>query len=791
MGTPVPVEDLPPELRPKAPVPIWDVPPQFRKGLPMPNGNGVHHGTPEDDAIVNAFDPSHSSAAYHALDTGVRTAINAPDIVGEHAGNYVMDKTNSPALATLARVVPDAAAMLLGGGEAAIGRAGKGLAEGGEVIPGLLSDAERAGFRTQKSHPIASNIAGESGQAALTTHNNAVADRIAANEANVAPGVDMSYDALKEGRKAPGAVYDRAVTDLGSGHMLADDPTFASAVDSAAGPRRITKGTPDAEAKIAALKQQILSPQPRDGEELVNELRGLRQEGSKNLGSDDVSNQQLGTAQINIANALEDYVGRNLPANGSTNLAQFQAARQQIAKNYAVEGALRGSSVDPQAIARLQRNDSGLLTDGLKTVADFANENPAITGLASRIYNPPSIVSDLAGRSAYQAGRNVESVLSPDWLMGALGAKAAARRVLTGSTPRAVQAANDAFRAPLADLFEPLTHTPPPANMPPKPLYLPAPDAIPTPSGAISTENQLADIGLTPDVRAAQQNHPGLANSSPPVPPAPRSMPTVEFNPTGDYSGVLQPNGAPGAARPGYPQLGDVLSQGVPEGIVQRTAAPASAGGPAPLAFAPGQVPGSSPFANPGTLQTLGDQFVDVYHGGAGPITKFDPAKVGAGEGNASFGNGAGGYHAESPDVARTYAEQYGGYITQSKIKKAVTQNMLDWDKPLREQPGALEKLGVDPDAPVRLNGIDPDWSGQELHDALARGKTNVGAEPSKQGASNFLSGKGFKGVTYLDGKSRNAGGGTRNYAVFDPADVEVQSSKPLGEAFPAKTGAE
>ena len=68
----------------------------------------------------------------------------------------------------------------------------------------------------------------------------------------------------------------------------------------------------------------------------------------------------------------------------------------------------------------------------------------------------------------------------------------------------------------------------------------------------------------------------------------------------------------------------------------------------------------------------------------------------------------------------------------------------------------------------VPLNGIDPSWTGQQLHDNLLKGKTNLGA-PTKDKAAlaAWLEKKGVTGVSYLDSASRGAGEGTRNVVLY------------------------
>lgn len=609
-------------------------------------------GTPAWDSTVRAFAPRSAergqpaqqqpddtmipdvNGATQPLGHILSRVLNAPDELGAHMADTYLDPKGaaptadeaqslqeatptqmgglggtSPAIATALRLAPTVASLGMGAASDAVN--GVRAAQSGEAAP-VLTSAQRAGFRSQHEHPFSASIAGSSGQDALTLHNNAIADRIGSNEANVAPGADLGYDSLEQGREGPGSVYNRMTTEIGDGHNLSADPTIQSAVENATGPRRITKGTPDAEAKIAALRSQILDGKPRSGDEIITEMRGLRQEGSTNLGSDDVSNQQLGRAQINIAHALEDYAGDALPPDAPVSKEQFQAARQSIAKNYAVQGALRGNTLDPQAIARLQRHDPAVLTDGLKTIGDFANENPTVTGLASRIYQKPNYASDILGGGAYQMGRNAESFMGP--IAGAAGLKALARRVLTGNTGKAVDAAGEAFPS-LGDAFAPL----------PSKLHLTPPE------GTVSQEPHqplLGDMsqgpGPNPDLRLTQppgtvfEPHQLGANFEPHgLPPFQQPGAAGLPSPAGPQGAIDLPGGeAPAAAQgalPFGPPLGERLSGG------DAPAAPNAPGkGPTPVYR--GVQPGMDPTApqNPqgATFHTPDKSEAEAY----GPI---------------------------------------------------------------------------------------------------------------------------------------------------------------------------
>lgn len=178
-----------------------------------------------------------------------------------------------------------------------------------------------------------------------------------------------------------------------------------------------------------------------------------------------------------------------------------------------------------------------------------------------------------------------------------------------------------------------------------------------------------------------------------------------------------------------------------------------------------------------------------VYHGSPAKFTKFDPTKIGSGEGAQAYGYGH--YVAESPEVARGYQESLSGgamkmlrstfsddpelwvagqiYSKISKpdikeglqllgykgntdelIKSAENRmknelhagsfyeidlpdeqiaKMLDWDKPLSKQPenvqAALEKLGY------KVDRADVDKYSDALLDALMTdAQTNLPKQP-------------------------------------------------------------
>jgi GNAT superfamily N-acetyltransferase len=104
---------------------------------------------------------------------------------------------------------------------------------------------------------------------------------------------------------------------------------------------------------------------------------------------------------------------------------------------------------------------------------------------------------------------------------------------------------------------------------------------------------------------------------------------------------------------------------------------------------------------------------------------------------------------------------------------------LLDWDKPLSEQPEmvreALDEINMqlgDGVATELLKG----GTGEAIYRAIAT--TNISrsgyGEDHARFASEYLNSLGIKGIRYLDGGSRDAGNGSHNYVIFDDRGVEI-----------------
>lgn len=114
-------------------------------------------------------------------------------------------------------------------------------------------------------------------------------------------------------------------------------------------------------------------------------------------------------------------------------------------------------------------------------------------------------------------------------------------------------------------------------------------------------------------------------------------------------------------------------------------------------------------------------------------------------------------------------ATRDGGSMYQVRIN-AKPDEFLDWDRPLSEQPKAIQDmLGSHPKS-ARLTGNDVvrGQLTQPTGEAIANrfGRTSDGAAQMKAA--------GIKGIRYKDAGSRSGEGGTYNYVVFDDSIIDI-----------------
>lgn len=220
-----------------------------------------------------------------------------------------------------------------------------------------------------------------------------------------------------------------------------------------------------------------------------------------------------------------------------------------------------------------------------------------------------------------------------------------------------------------------------------------------------------------------------------------------------------------------------------------------------------------------------------AYHGSPYRFSKFDPTKIGSGEGAQAYGYGM--YFAENPSVAGSYkemahalpispaaqqafavlnsnvhpsmqaralanlpkeaieeAKSFKGNLYTVDIPDEMIGRMLDWDKPISEQKAIFDainnsllksKYGLDYSWLTKERNDGKIFTGKDLYESLlgerfiSDGKISGIKKPE---ASELLRQAGIPGIKYLDQGSRGAGQGTRNFVVFPGEEEAIKMLK-------------
>lgn len=132
------------------------------------------------------------------------------------------------------------------------------------------------------------------------------------------------------------------------------------------------------------------------------------------------------------------------------------------------------------------------------------------------------------------------------------------------------------------------------------------------------------------------------------------------------------------------------------------------------------------------------------------------------------------------------------GNLYQVDLPDAQIARMIDWDKPLSQQPVEIQRFALqNPEALKSLKEFAAqdnkssiyDLTGRELYQAIGGGALN---DPAR--ASSIMRQAGIPGVRYLDEGSRSAGQGTSNFVVFpgmeDMLRIEQINNQPIESLF-------
>jgi len=106
--------------------------------------------------------------------------------------------------------------------------------------------------------------------------------------------------------------------------------------------------------------------------------------------------------------------------------------------------------------------------------------------------------------------------------------------------------------------------------------------------------------------------------------------------------------------------------------------------------------------------------------------------------------------------------QKQSGNLYKVDLPDEKIAKMLDWDKPLNEQPNILKVLEKN----YRSDYLNmfKNRPGSDFYKAISG---NEGVEDLRALGSSELTNLGIPGIKYLDAGSRNVAGGTRNFVVF------------------------
>jgi GNAT superfamily N-acetyltransferase len=511
----------------------------------------------------------------------------------------------SPGLRTtlegVEQAIPDIAGLVspeLLGGEGATAEAGANIAKTGAEVS---KAAGYTGLRTK------ADLASPGAQG--------ITDKLIGSDAGMLPEQAPNVANLENARRiGPAKQYDATREALPD--QLTQDEGLQTELQNVSGQVSQLPTSPD----VDALKETMLGQPNMSKDDLFANISEARQRAKANWKSDDPDKNALGDAYSRVADAYENFVGRQ----PGVDLPAWQQARVQMAKNYLAQGALRGEHFNAQAYGRAMEQNPGMLTGNAAIVGHTANSLPASTGMGMAGALAPSAAGALAGEVAGQhfgvpgAGAIAGATAAPL-------ARAAIERFLTRGKPAA--AAGTSTNPALSYFFDHPAAAPPEEPLPPGIAgLLPAPSMVNAGGGA-TTSNILNDLGLTPDVQAAGAAHPGAPRE--PVPtgtsPEPRPpMAEIPFQGPQNWS-PFAPGGAPaanaedawftgggqpkvgnrlapsGADRGGDISLADLLSHGVEqEPAAGLTAGPmgAPAAQGVPFRRDPGQLAGELSLAD-------------------------------------------------------------------------------------------------------------------------------------------------------------------------------------------------
>ncbi len=263
-------------------------------------------------------------------------------------------------------------------------------------------------------------------QQAASERNQNVTNRLAARALGLPEDQPLSPAAVQEVRRNAGRVYEKIKNDR---TFSADNQYINDLVALEEDATQIARDFP--ELDLAGMKEVAnlvkgLTEGQFTSKGLVDTVKRLRFQAKENLkfGVASPAQRELGNAQIDAAEILEDLMERELTRQGVPELVQeFKNARRLIAKSHSVEAAMNPSTGNVVASSLTKElNRRKPLTGELSVIARFGGAFPSAAQeiKASQVSNLDAAIAAMLGTSLGTAPF-LAGVTNPYAALSALG----------------------------------------------------------------------------------------------------------------------------------------------------------------------------------------------------------------------------------------------------------------------------------------------------------------------------------------------------------------------------------
>ena len=295
--------------------------------------------------------------------TGNDPRLGPPNTEGQDLGDKVFAHTNSPLLATIARIAPDLENMVFSpGGAGEIAKAAPAAADAIKVAGSPEAVRVAAGYGPNLKSQADMGLKGPQ----------AITNRLASADTNLPAGQIPSRAAVIDARNSgPGVTYRQAESALPD--KMVHDEQLTAGLHSLPDTGSQLPNSPDVEA----LRQTMLDQPNMTPEQLFSNIRDARTRAAANLGSPNTELHPIGDAYNKLAGHMEDFAGRRLDDNGF-DMSKWLTARQDMARSYLGEAAVgQGHDFNSAVYAREAEKFPDKLDQNGAIIAHVHNNLPA------------------------------------------------------------------------------------------------------------------------------------------------------------------------------------------------------------------------------------------------------------------------------------------------------------------------------------------------------------------------------------------------------------------------------